>query len=102
VASDSASAWTGDVAAARVVIVTSLFRCRHQKSFVAAAGARTKFALAAAAAAAPAAAGVGELINPFIRDEVVTPADRFAFGNRSGRDGVPPGNAMRDRRSRRR
>lgn len=99
-ASDSASAWTGDVAAARVVIVTSLFRCRHQKSFVAAAGARTKFALAAAAA--PAAAGVGELINPFIRDEVVTPADRFAFGNRSGRDGVPPGNAMRDRRSRRR
>ena len=46
--------------------------------------------------------GVGELINPFIRDEVVTPADRFAFGNRSGRDGVPPGNAMRDRRSRRR
>ena len=97
-ASDSASAWTGDVAAARVVIVTSLFRCRHQKSFVAAAGARTKFALAAAAPAA----GGGELINPFIRDEVVTPADRFAFGNRSGRDGVPPGNAMRDRRSRRR
>ena len=70
--SDSVKAWTGGVAC--VVIVTSLFRCQQQK--VLCCGCRqTKFALIRQPR---------ELINPFIRAEVVTPADRFANSGREG------------------
>lgn len=73
--SDSARAWIEGVAC--VVIVTSLSRAASIRYPLLPADKVCAYLAAAAAAE------LGELINPFIRSEVVTSADRFA--NRTGR-----------------